>query len=51
MVGINDGEAKKVQKDLLPASCFGSISLCKDSDCAGLPEGINTDNSQGQVFL
>ena len=51
LVDKNDGETKKVHKDLLPASCFGSISLCKDSGCAGLPTGKNTNTSTGQVFL
>ena len=47
----NDGKTKKVHKDLFPPSCFESISLCKDSGCAGLPTGNNTNTSTGQVFL
>ena len=51
LVDKNDGKTKKVHKDLLPPSCFESISLCKDSGCAGLPTGNNTNTSTGQVFL
>ena len=51
LVDSKDGETKKVKKELLPSSCFGSISLCEDYDCSGLPEGKNIESSFGSIFL